>query len=206
MSDLKESCAIYLHMASQQLIDSDDGTIGAFCHYADDVSLFEDMLQRYSTEHFREAAAAAAPTPTQTGRSHAAVIIVQEDLQEWLWNLLCNLLTRNKFVNDYYHVPWSVDGYNTVARLATSILSNIDKHWIDCVDDDATGCTVLGQAAEHGHTSVVELLLVDPRVDKASIDHASEEGFTALMASAFKGHTAIVELLLACPSSGQGFR
>jgi hypothetical protein len=67
MSDLKESCAIYLHMASQQLIDSDDGTIDAFCHYADDVSLFEDTLQRYNTAHSNTA---------QPRRRHHNVIVI----------------------------------------------------------------------------------------------------------------------------------
>jgi hypothetical protein len=50
LSDSKELSV--LSDASQRLIDSDDGTMDAFCHHAVDVSAFEDALQQCSPEHF----------------------------------------------------------------------------------------------------------------------------------------------------------
>jgi ankyrin repeat protein len=198
MSDSKELSV--LEAAVEQLINSDDATTDAFCHNAADVSAFEDALQQCSAEHFQEAAAATL-TPTQTGSSQSAsIIIVQDTMKERLRELLSNVLNRNNRAN-HQHLSWSVDGYSTVVRLAKSILSNwcIDKQWIDCPNAKLEGMTILMQAAEHGHTSVVELLLVDPHVDKASIDRDDEAGWTALMQAAFRGHVSIVELLLADP-------
>jgi ankyrin repeat protein len=213
MSESKELSV--LEAAVQRLIDSDDGTIDAFCHNAADVSVFEDALHQCGTEHFREAAAAAAAaaaattTPTQTGSSQPAVHC-QDDLQKMLWQLLFNLLTRNNLANERNHLSWSVDGYSTVARLAKSILSNwcIDKHWIDYIytnDDNYKEYTILIQAAQHGHTSVIELLLGDPRVDKTSIDHTDRLGKTALWHASRRGHVSVVELLLADPRVDKTF-
>jgi ankyrin repeat protein len=114
-----------------------------------------------------------------------------------LWRLLYKALTRYSLddgIRSYHVFSWSLDGYKLVARIAKSILSTwcIDKNWID---DHAVFIT----AAEYGHTAVLELLLADPRVDKAAIDHANECGTTALMRAAGKGHTSTVELLLADP-------
>jgi ankyrin repeat protein len=61
------------------------------------------------------------------------------------------------------------------------------------------GWTSLICAASEGHTSVVELLLADSRVDKASIDHINEDGETALIWATREGHSSVVELLLADP-------
>jgi Ankyrin repeats (3 copies) len=119
-----------------------------------------------------------------------------------LWRLLMDVLTRNERVYEYRfdHLSWSVRGYSMVARIAKSILSSwcIDKRWIDDVDE-VDGSTAFVVASMLGHTSVVELLLADPRVDKYSIDHPNDDRRTALMCAAINGHTSIVELLLADP-------
>jgi ankyrin repeat protein len=119
-------------------------------------------------------------------------------MKKSLWKLLSSILTRNSLVNKLQHISWSMEGYSTVVRIAKSILSNwcIDKHWIDRHDDE-DGCTILLLAGEHGHTSVVELLLADPRVDKSSIDHTNAYGGTALVCAASNGNISVVTLLLA---------
>jgi ankyrin repeat protein len=118
-----------------------------------------------------------------------------------LWRLLLSVLTRNGCATFVYSpLSWSLDGYSMVARIAKSILSSwcIDKKCVDDVVDDY-GYRIFMVAARHGHTSVVELLLADPRVDKASIDHVCTRGSTALMLAASNGHTSVVEHLLADP-------
>jgi ankyrin repeat protein len=198
MSDSKELSV--LRAASQRLFDSDDdGTIIKFCHRAADVSAFEDALQQCSTEHFRTEAAAMTPSAAaQQG-------ILQETMKRLLWWLLTNALTRNERANMLHHLSWSVDGYSMVARIAQSILSSwcIGKKWID--DIDHNGYTVFMHAASNGHTCVVELLLADPRVDRASIDLVNQHGRTALMYAAFNGHASVIELLLADPCVDKAF-
>jgi Ankyrin repeats (3 copies)/Ankyrin repeat len=54
-------------------------------------------------------------------------------------------------------------------------------------------------AAWNGRTSIIELLLADSRVDKASIDHGNQSGRIAFTLAASAGHTSVVELLLADP-------
>jgi Ankyrin repeats (3 copies) len=147
-------------------------------------------------EHFRAEADALSPSRNSYQKA------VQEAMKSTLWTLLTSVLTRNRRADTHgpHHLSWSVDGYRMVARLAKSILSSwcIDQNWIYDVDSD--GNTVFMLAAERGHTSVVELLLADPRVDKIFIDHANSVGsYTALLLAAQHGHTSIVELLLADP-------
>jgi Ankyrin repeats (3 copies)/Ankyrin repeat len=193
MSDSKELSV--LRTACQRLSDSDDRTIGQFCHSAADVSALEDALQQCSTEHFQAQAAAASLSAAPDQET------VQETMRYLLWWLLTDVLTRNRRANAFNHLSWSLDGYSMVARIAKSILSSwcIDEDWIDDVDSEE-GDTVFMRAAQQGHTSVVELLLADPRVDKVSIDHAdSANGDTVLMHAAKQGHTSIAELLLADP-------
>jgi ankyrin repeat protein len=192
MSDSKELSV--LRAASQRLIDSDDGTIDEFCHSAADVSAFEDALQQCNTEHFQ--AEADAPNLSANPQHET----VQETMKSTLWQLLYDVLTRNKRASSYNLFSWSVDGHSMVARIAKSILSSwcIDKKWIDAADDE-DGNTVLMEAARYGHTPAVEVLLADPRVDKASIDRSDEKGQTALMRAAENGRTSIIELLLADP-------
>jgi ankyrin repeat protein len=190
MSDSKELSVLIA--ASERLSDcDDDDTIHDFCHSAADVSAFEDALQQCSTEPFQAEAALSLSTYPE----HETV---QETMKTLLWHLLTDILTRNGCANAFNQLSWSLDGYSMVARIAKSILSSwcIDASWIIDVD---RGYKVFLYAVEHGHTSVVELLLADPRVDKASIDHANRLGRTALMHATSSGHTSIVELLLADP-------
>ena len=56
------------------------------------------------------------------------------------------------------------------------------------------GSTALIFAAKEGHTSVVEVLLGDERVDRNIVD--KEHGYTALMYTAGLGHASVVEVLL----------
>jgi Ankyrin repeats (3 copies)/Ankyrin repeat len=190
MSDSKELSA--LQTASQRLFDSDDRTTKKFCHSAADVSVFEDALQQCSTEHFlTEAALSLGTDPDQE--------TVQDVMKSILWELLYEVVSRNDLLDEHEvdGFSWSLDGYSMVARIAKSILSSwcIDKSWID--DTNYNGYTIFMQAAKHGHTSIVELLLAHPRVDLASIDQTDEEGWTVLMLASQYGHTLIVELLLA---------
>jgi Ankyrin repeats (3 copies) len=195
MSDSKELSV--LCATSQRLIDSDaDYTITQFCHSAADVSAFEDALQQCNTEHFQAAAAAALNLSTALEQE-----TVKETMKSTLSRLLYNVLTRNHRANYAIPVSWSMEGYSMVARIAKSILSSwcIDKNWLDDVDEESDGCTAFMQAARHGHISIVELLLSDHRVDKASIDYASNYRNNALMYAAHRGHTSILELLLSDP-------
>jgi Ankyrin repeats (3 copies) len=154
------------------------------------MSAFEDALHQCSTEHFQAGAALSLSATAEQEK-------VKETMKTLLWQLLTNVLTRNDCANSLNQFSWSLDGYSMVARIAKSILSSwcIDTSWISTVDDN--GDTLFLKAAEYGHTSVVELLLADPRADKASINHVSTIGWTALICAASYGHTSIVELLLA---------
>jgi hypothetical protein len=51
-------------------------------------------------------------------------------------------------------------------------------------------------AAQERHVSVVEALLADDRVDKASIDHASVDGMTTLMLACARNQASVVESLV----------
>jgi ankyrin repeat protein len=57
--------------------------------------------------------------------------------------------------------------------------------------------TVLARAARCGYTSIVEMLLADWRVDKASIDMHDDCGHRALDLAARNGHISVLALLLA---------
>jgi ankyrin repeat protein len=193
MSDSKELSV--LRVASQRLIDSDDETIEKFCHSAADVSAFEDALQHCNTERCRKEAAASSLSAAPVQET------VYKAMKTLLWHLLTDVLTRNERANAFNQLSWSVNGYSMVARIAKSILSSwcIDKRWIDHANRCGDHHTALTYASKNGHTSVAELLLADPRVDKASIDHTNRQGESALMIAAQRGHTSIVELLLADP-------
>ena len=60
-----------------------------------------------------------------------------------------------------------------------------------------TGMTALILAARYGDTSVVLLLMSDPRVD---VNLCDENGMTALYFASWKGHSEIVSILLANPN------
>lgn len=66
-----------------------------------------------------------------------------------------------------------------------------------------TGMTALILAARNGDTSVVLLLMSDPRVD---VNLSDENGMTALYFASWKGHSEIVSILLANPNVHRNLR
>ena len=76
--------------------------------------------------------------------------------------------------------------------LADTIVALLDS---GCIADgkDREGVTPLSQAAQHGHTAVVEILLRQNDVEENSKD---ESGNTPLSMAAYYGHKAAVKLLL----------
>jgi hypothetical protein len=83
--------------------------------------------------------------------------------------------------------------YSFLARL-------VKKNIIDPNEEDATGQTILSQAAGNGDKSVVRVLLGS---DSTNLDTSDQEGRTPLSWAAGKGHMEVVTFLADCGGSAK---
>lgn len=74
------------------------------------------------------------------------------------------------------------------------------KNIIDPNEEDATGQTILSQAAGNGDKSVVRVLLGS---DSTNLDTSDQEGRTPLSWAAGKGHMEVVTFLADCGGSAK---
>ncbi len=96
---------------------------------------------------------------------------------------------------------WITPGSSlTTSLLPAHILAHVLQHGAlleeRTAESDSDGCTALYRAAEHGHTTALELQLANgARMNQPS---TTEAGDTPLMAAARRGSTEAVSLLLEC--------